>query len=80
MEKFDEGKWQGKLCGQAIEMLREIQDFIVSLDGEKYDHGTEDQKRYRLPDQWQHNLHLVKKENGVLQVAQRNRRGRNASH
>jgi len=63
LEKFDERKWQDKLCGQAIEMLREIQDFIASLDGEKYDHRTEDQKRYRLPDQWPHNLHLVKKEN-----------------
>ena len=63
LEKFDERKWQDKLCGQAIDMLREIQDFIASLDGEKYDHRTEDQKRYRLPDQWPHNLHLVKKEN-----------------
>ena len=62
LEKFDEREWQDELCRQAIEMLRDLQDLIASLDGEKYDHRTEDQKRYRLPDQWQHNLYHAKKE------------------
>lgn len=43
-------------------MLREIQDFIASLDGEKYDHRNEDQKRYRMPDQWPHSLYHAEKD------------------
>ena len=35
---------QDKLCEEAIKMLRNIHDFIISLDAEKYDHRTEDQK------------------------------------
>ena len=43
-------------------MLKRLQDFISSLDWIKYDLRTEEQKKYRMPDQWQHNLYLVKQE------------------
>lgn len=50
------------LCQQAIKMIKGLSEFIVSLDAEKYDHRTEERKKYRSIDQWRYNLHLVKQD------------------
>ena len=40
------------LCKEAIEMLKRLQNFVASHDWNKRDLRTEEQKKYRMQDQW----------------------------
>ena len=59
---FEERKNVDELCQEAIKMIKEMSEFIVSLDAAKYDHRTEWEKNYRTPDQWRYNLHFAKQD------------------
>ena len=62
LEIFIKRKNDDVLYQEAIEMIKEMSEFIVSLNAAKYDHRTESQKNYKLSDQWQHNLHFAKQD------------------
>ena len=57
---FEERKSDDELCQEAIEMIKEMSEFIISLDAAKYDNRTELEKNYRTSDQWRYNLHSAK--------------------
>ena len=59
---FNKREKEDNLCKEAIEMLKRLQNFVASHDWNKRDLRTEEQKKYRMKDQWQHNLHHVKQD------------------
>ncbi len=62
LDMFGERENEDKLCKEAIKMIKEMSEFIISLDAVKYDHRTEWEKNYRAVDQWQHNLHSAEQD------------------
>ena len=62
LNKFGKRDNEDMLCQEAIKMIKNMTEFIVSLDVQKYDNRTEWGKNYRTPDQWQHNLHFAKQD------------------
>ena len=62
VDMFGERENEDKLCKEAIKMIKEMSEFIISLDAVKYDHRTEWEKNYRAVDQWQHNLHSAEQD------------------
>ena len=62
LDMFGERENEDKLCKEAIKMIKEMSEFIISLDAVKYDNRTEWEKNYRAADQWQHNLHSAEQD------------------
>jgi len=62
LDIFIKRKNDDELPQEAIEMNKEITEFIISLNAEKYDNRTESQKNYKLSNQWQNNLGFAKQD------------------